>query len=589
MGLDGIRTLVANTAVVNLGPGTPVGAQSTTSIAMSVANPGISNILSATLLIGMTGAPANTFGVSLNVYGGASPGLVGFFPVGAISEVNSSVLQFAGTGQAVGGTFGIQVNQSSGTTSGFLSSTDWLSFNSRLGVSTLLSTVFPIFGGTYLASGVTLTMPAADGSTGGYLTATDWNTFNNKQSAIQVGPVNATSFVNGATLFGATFQLGPADGTNPGVVTTSAQTFAGNKTFSGTILGAPGTTGAPEFSFSADPDTGMYNPQANNLQFVVGSTGAINLQSGLMTVYLDQVIVPNGSALVPSYSFTSAPNMGLYVFGASQLGVAVGATSPGYFDLDGYRTWRNKNIRFRDAGNNDLTVVAPTGFSNAMTWTLPLDQGATNTVLTNNGMGVLSWNPASFGLTTSLLLQGASSGVFTLSVGTSFASFTNTLPIAQGATGSFLQNNGTGGMTWTLASTTPNELITSGSGAFSTTSATYVDVTNLGATFTTTGGRIWASIVPLENTDSVSNIQVDRSNTLASGYIGLARGATIISSVNFRIYDSVTAAHMGLPAGSFNFTEKPAAGTYFYKIQAFTDNSATLLVNNCQLLIYEIH
>lgn len=353
MGLGGIRTFIASTGGggTNLGPGTVVGAQNTTSILMSVANPGISNILSATLLISPIGATAGFLKIDSSIDSGASPGLIGQFQAYPVAEKTSAIFQITGsTTQVPGGTLLIQVNQSSGTTSGYLSFTDWTTFNSKqpaIGYTAtpqarVIGTTWPLLGGGDLSTDRQLSIQAANGTTGGFLTAADWTTFNNKQDLLKIGPLSASSFTNGATLFGPTFQLGPADGTNPGSVTIVAQTFAGNKTFLGFI-------------------------NSPVLQIQGASSGFVSL-----------------------------------IAGAS---------------LAGY------------------------------TLTMPIAQGGASTVFMNNGTGGMTWTTlgaAGFGATTSLLLFGASSGVLTQSVGTSFASYSVTLPLAQGATYSAIQNNGQG-------------------------------------------------------------------------------------------------------------------------------------------------
>ena len=53
--------------------------------------------------------------------------------------------------------------------------------------------------------------------------------------AVTLGAVGSSPNGNAASLSSQVLTLQPADATNPGVVSTSAQTFAGNKTFSGTI------------------------------------------------------------------------------------------------------------------------------------------------------------------------------------------------------------------------------------------------------------------------------------------------------------------------------------------------------------------
>jgi hypothetical protein len=118
----------------------------------------------------------------------------------------------------------------------------------------------------------------------------------------------------------------------------------------------------------------------------------------------------------------------------------------------------------------------------------PAAQGSANSYLRNNGAGALSWSaaggdvggPASatdnavarFDATTGKLLQssgvtvsdaadiagartlalsGATSGVLTLQPAATTTNHTLTLPAAQGAAGSVLQNNGSGSLSWAAA------------------------------------------------------------------------------------------------------------------------------------------
>jgi lysophospholipase L1-like esterase len=55
-----------------------------------------------------------------------------------------------------------------------------------------------------------------------------------------VGAFSGSSQTNGASISGSTITFGPADATNPGMVTTGAQTFAGVKTHSNTIISSGG-------------------------------------------------------------------------------------------------------------------------------------------------------------------------------------------------------------------------------------------------------------------------------------------------------------------------------------------------------------
>ena len=77
----------------------------------------------------------------------------------------------------------LSITQSGASTNGYLSSTDWNTFNNKQPAGTYVTSVTgtaPVVssGGTTPA----ISMAAANTSTNGYLTSTDWNTFNNKQA-----------------------------------------------------------------------------------------------------------------------------------------------------------------------------------------------------------------------------------------------------------------------------------------------------------------------------------------------------------------------------------------------------------------------
>jgi len=78
----------------------------------------------------------------------------------------------------------VPIRQSGASSNGWLSSTDWNTFNNKQPAGTYVTSVgatAPVAssGGTT----PTISMPAASTSVSGYLTNTDWNTFNNKANA----------------------------------------------------------------------------------------------------------------------------------------------------------------------------------------------------------------------------------------------------------------------------------------------------------------------------------------------------------------------------------------------------------------------
>ena len=96
----------------------------------------------------------------------------------------------------------VPIRQSSASSNGWLSSTDWNTFNNKQPAGTYVTSVTgtaPVVssGGTTPA----ISMAAANGSTNGYLTSTDWSTFNGKQAALVSGTNIKT--VSGTTLLGS--------------------------------------------------------------------------------------------------------------------------------------------------------------------------------------------------------------------------------------------------------------------------------------------------------------------------------------------------------------------------------------------------
>jgi hypothetical protein len=156
---------------------------------------------------------------------------------GNLTETISGVLTITGgTTAVIGSGTTIQVAQSSGSTSGYLSSTDWTTFNNKgNGTVTSITASSPLTGGTITTSGSvgindakadSLTKGAstfndsdfndnggglisidytngqsATTSTKGFLTSTDWNTFNGKQDLLVSGTNIKT--INGVSILGS--------------------------------------------------------------------------------------------------------------------------------------------------------------------------------------------------------------------------------------------------------------------------------------------------------------------------------------------------------------------------------------------------
>jgi hypothetical protein len=93
-----------------------------------------------------------------------------------------------------------------GSVNGYLTSTDWNTFNNKgNGTVTSVTATSPVTS----TGGATpvIAMPAATGSVNGYLTSTDWTTFNSKGNGT-VTSVGGTGTVNGITLTGTVTSSG---------------------------------------------------------------------------------------------------------------------------------------------------------------------------------------------------------------------------------------------------------------------------------------------------------------------------------------------------------------------------------------------
>ncbi len=226
---------------------------------------------------------------------------VGNAASGVITVTNSAPDQtVAITGTApisVTGTypnFTASISQATTSTNGYLSSTDWNTFNNKgSGTVTSVTGTAPVVssGGATPA----ISMAAATGSVNGYLTSTDWTTFNNKGS----GTVTAVS-VTSANGFAGT----SSGGATPALTLTTSITgvLKGN----GTAISAAtsGTDYAPATSGSSI----LYGNGSGGFSNVTVGTGLSFATGTLSSTVTAGVTVTNdtstATALYPT--FTSA-------------------------------------------------------------------------------------------------------------------------------------------------------------------------------------------------------------------------------------------------------------------------------------------
>ena len=192
------------------------------------------------------------------------------------------------------GAFSIQV--ANGSQNGYLSSTDWTTFNSKQSALT--------FSAPLVNTSGTVSIPAATSSVNGYLTSTDWTTFNAKQGAITLtttGSSGASTLIGttlnipnyGSALTGYVPYTGATGAVDLGAFDLTVQTLTigkGNSSLANnTALGYRTlfhiTTGnyntAVGYESSHNITTGQYNTTLGQSALFTNTTGSQNTAIGL--------------------------------------------------------------------------------------------------------------------------------------------------------------------------------------------------------------------------------------------------------------------------------------------------------------------
>jgi len=325
--------------------------------------------------ISVTGTyPSFTVAYSGNVYTDSS--IRGLFSGTAPISFNSS-------------TGAISISQATTSTNGFLSSTDWNTFNGKQSALTIgnlteaTSSVLTITGGTgaVIGSGTSIQVKQASSTVSGFLSSTDWSTFNNKQNTI-TNPVTGTGTSGYHAKWTSSSAIGNSNlydsGSNVGLGTTSP---AGA---SGTTLEINGVAGQARLAIKNNA-TG--STSSDGLQIGVDTGGAAFIENrGANSLQLNT----NGSARL---FITSAGNVGIgttYEIGGSYVSLALGGSKPaimafrnasstdmgyvyvnsstGLFTVEAaganpllLSTNGTERMRITSAGNVGIGVTAPTG------------------------------------------------------------------------------------------------------------------------------------------------------------------------------------------------------------------------------------
>lgn len=333
---------------------------------------------------------------------------------GNLTEATSSVLTITGgTSSVIGSGTSIQVKQSSSTISGFLSSTDWSTFNSKQGAITLTTTGTS---GAATLIGNTLNIPQYSGGGG----------------TITLAAIGSTPNANGATLTGTVLNLEPASILFGGVITTGAQNIAGDKNFMSSV-------GAPSFTAtgSTAPTNGMYLSAANTLSFATNSTNRFSISSTGAATF-GAGITTGGANIFNASGARAIDSTSLSVQFASQAAthsVIFGDKNSRLFSLFTPSGAATMSIRNHNTSTDMLTFVAAgqATFASSATATAFIPSAAT---IPTNGMYLSATNTLDFATNSTNRLSISSGGA---------ATFSGVTRIGSGGTalGKFSVNDGT--------------------------------------------------------------------------------------------------------------------------------------------------
>lgn len=134
--------------------------------------------------------------------------------------------------------------------------------------------------------------------------------------------------------------------------------------------------------------------------------------------------------------------------------------------------------------------------------------------------------------------------------------------------------------------------ISASSGTFSTSSASFVDVTNLSVSITTTGRPVFIGLVADGDTTLLSYLSVENGiGGTGQANFQYLRGSTVIAITALQgpfVNSSIATL---IPVSSFSIIDTPAAGTYTYKMQAKAvtiDGAPNVGVRRAKLIAYEL-
>ena len=348
---------------------------------------------------------------------GTNVTITGTWPNQTINSSNpgGTVTSVTATSPVVstGGTTPV-ISMPAATTSvnGYLTSTDWNTFNNKQPSGAYLTAVIsdaPLTGAGTAASH--LSMPAATTSVSGYLTSTDWNTFNGKQPA--------GTYVNSVS--GTTGRITSTGGTTPVIDLTSGIATAGT-TGSSTLIPVVTidtygrvtsiTTAAnPQGTVTSVSGTGSVN--GITLTGTVTSSGNLTLGGTLGSIANSQLT--NSSITINGSSVSLGGSVTVTATASAALTIGTGLSGTSYNGSTAV-TIANTGVLSFSGGTTGLTPATATTGAITLAGTL---------VVGNGGTGVATLTGLAYGNGTSAFTAATAAQVVSVIGSTAVTNATN--------------------------------------------------------------------------------------------------------------------------------------------------------------------
>lgn len=147
------------------------------------------------------------------------------------------------------------------------------------------------------------------------------------------------------------------------------------------------------------------------------------------------------------------------------------------------------------------------------------------------------------------------------------------------------------GLTWFVRRISLGQQISSSCGTFSTTSTSYVDVTNLTVTITTTGRPVYVGLISDGTGTNLAMLSTaNTSGTSTEANFKILRDAVDVAFYRLSNLSPTGSIAMRVPSSCLMIIDVVAAGTYVYKVQALSTSGGTMTtsLHTSKLIAYEL-